>query len=357
VTQDSSITLTADEGEAFEAYVTATNAGGESFPSATLSAWPGCEGKEQRALIVQGFTRLDRFSLPVEDLSPWSLGAVMRFDQHRVNTFDYARVHGAALEANHISFDAVEAGAVESGLIDLNAYAMVDWILGEESTVDESFSDAEQSLLASYLDSGGRLFVSGSELLWDLDENGSESDRNFAANYLKALFVADDAETYGLNTGLSFDALYDVAFPDVLEPLGEADALWHYDTGGVAAVVYTGDFSVVTAGFPFETVAPFSNQSIAMMNEVMTVLGVGPWHQGGPCGAGPTETPPEGSSNAEPPPQFDAGSVAQVVGVGIIVERRTSSCSATGGSAPSTPFMVLIALVTLWAIASGQADH
>ncbi|HIA02591.1 MAG TPA: hypothetical protein EYN66_11885 [Myxococcales bacterium] len=285
--------------------------------------------------------------MPVDDLSPWGLGQVLRLDQHVVNTFDYARVHGAALLANNISFDAVEATAIESELVDLKGYAMVDWILGEESTLDETFTEKEQLLLAAYLDDGGRLFVSGAEILWDLDEMGSESDKAFAATYLKSRLSADSAETYTLNNGVTFNELYDVAYADVLVAVGDADALWHYDNGGVAAVVYSGEFSVVTAGFPFETVAPFSDQSIEMMNEIMEVLGTGPWHQGGQCEEAPSDPGPETQNQVEPAPGHDAESTAQVIGVGFIVERRTTSCAAAHRPSPIAGPVLLLLLFVL----------
>ena len=66
-------------------------------------------------------------------------------------------------------------------------------MLGDESTEHETFSAAEQILVQQYLESGGKIFVSGSEIGWDLFEKGTPSDKNFYTNYLKAIYKSDDA--------------------------------------------------------------------------------------------------------------------------------------------------------------------
>ena len=260
-------------GQPLALYVTATNAGGESFPTSTLSVLPSCNARTDRALIVQGFTRLDRFGLPVEDLSAYGLGNVVRFDADRVNTFDYSKSHGAALAAAGIPFDAAEASAVEAGLVPLPGYHFVDWILGEESTENETFSAVEQEWVAQYLDGGGKLLVSGSEIAWDLDFKGTDSDRAFAQSYLHVAMLADDAETNALANNISFDEGYAVDYPDLLLPQAGAEALWHYDNDGVAAVSWLGDFGVVTAGFPLETVstAEARNTLMAQVRDTLAV--------------------------------------------------------------------------------------
>ena len=109
--------------------------------------------------------------------------------------------------------------------------------------------------------------------------------------------------------------------------------------------MHSGDFSVVTAGFPFETVAPFSEQSIEMMNEIMEVLGVGPWHQGGQCEEVQQDPGPETQIQVEPAPRHDAGSTAQVIGVGFIVEQRTTNYALAHRPSPITRPILLLLLV------------
>ena len=253
-------------------YLTATNAGGESFPSPTLAVMPSCNPAAERALVVQGFTRLDRFSLPRVDLEPWDLGHPMRLDQDQVNTFDYSIEHAVALANAGVPFDGAEASAVEAETLALDEYGLVDWILGEESTDDETFSEAEQAVVSAYLDAGGRLIATGAELLWDLDEKGSAADKAFAAEYLKATLASDDAETYQLEGGIAFTNGFDVAFPDVLAPTDGASVLWNYASGQPAGIAWSGAFGVVTAGFPLEAVEPDSART-QLIEEAIGALG------------------------------------------------------------------------------------
>jgi len=216
---------------------------------------------------------MDRFGLPTEDLSAYGLGDVIRFDADRLNTFDYSQQHGTALAAAGIPYDSVDATAVESGLTPLPGYAMVDWILGEESTENETFSAVEQDWIAQYLNSGGALFVSGSEIAWDLDLKGTESDRLFAETYLHVALDLDDADTLYLDNGMSFESSYPVDYPDQLFALNGGESLWRYDGGGIAAVSFTGNYTVVTAGFPLETIATEEHRA-ELMAQARNILNV-----------------------------------------------------------------------------------
>ena len=68
---------------------------------------------------------------------------------------------------------------------------LLDWALGEESTADESLSTTEQILIDTFLSKGGRMLISGAELGWDLDQNGTAADRAFYRNTIGAVYVAD----------------------------------------------------------------------------------------------------------------------------------------------------------------------
>ncbi|MCF6239429.1 MAG: glycosyl hydrolase family 18 protein [Candidatus Marinimicrobia bacterium] len=113
-----------------------------------------------------------------------------------VNELDYIIEHGSAIFANGRTFDASGNDAVEAGAIDLADYTIVDWISGEEATATVSFSPGEQSRIMDYLEQGGRIFISGSEIGYDLEANGSNSDYNFYRNYFKADYIVDDAQSY-----------------------------------------------------------------------------------------------------------------------------------------------------------------
>ncbi|MEK7677714.1 MAG: hypothetical protein AAB676_17940 [Verrucomicrobiota bacterium] len=153
------------------------------------------------------------------------------------------------------------------------------WALGEESTTNKTFTGTEQSLLAAFMAGGGHLFVSGSEIAWDLDRSVGPSlaDRAFLNNYLHAGLggdANDDAATYSFtpaagsifagDSGGTFDdgtrTSYNVDSPDVLMPMGAgALAALRYagGRGGAAALQYDGSSGggkLVYFSFPFETI-------------------------------------------------------------------------------------------------------
>ena len=213
------------------------------------------------------------------------------------NTYDFMRRHAPAVKNYGYTFDSATNEAITYGLLQLNDYDIVDWILGEESTVDQTFSNSEQTLVKDFLDNGGCLFVSGSEIAWDLDHKGSSSDKNFFWNYLKAEYVADapnnQSSTWYAAEGMAgnifegvsnitFDngnhGTYNVSWPDVIKGKnGGQDALKYSGTAStqVAAVVYQGMFpngtqngALVYLGFPFETIYPESKR-FEVMNRVL----------------------------------------------------------------------------------------
>lgn len=207
----------------------------------------------RRLLIVDGFDRI---------------GTSGSWNEPRHN---FAAIHGMAVAEAGFGFETVANESVTEGEVDLTAYEAVIWMVGDESTVDETFSDAEQQHVRAYLEAGGRLLVSGSEIAWDLDERGSTTDRDFIQNYLKVAYAGDDAESSSV-TGVS-DGIFDGAnltygsspyiedYPDYYTPVGEASATLRYGNGRVAAVEYAGPFGngtaegkIVVMGFPFETI-------------------------------------------------------------------------------------------------------
>jgi N-acetylmuramoyl-L-alanine amidase len=249
--------------------VTALNAGGESFPCLTAGARTTAAGGRPLTLVVDGFDRLDGNANIYENV-PYA-GLIARGYLERMNSYDYVIQHGKALDACGVPFDFAANEAVIGGEVFLADYATVDWILGEESTADETFSTSEQTLVSAFLDGGGRLFVSGAEIGWDLDYRGSAADRAFYNDYLKAAYVGDDAATYqvgatvgGIFAGLGFffddstHGAYDVDWPDQIDAYGGSvvDLTYVGGSGGNAGVEYTGTYRLVNLGFPFEAIYP-----------------------------------------------------------------------------------------------------
>ncbi len=212
------------------------------------------------------------------------------------NTRDYVRQHASSLSALGIAFDACSNEAVVDGRVSLADYAAVDWVLGNESTSDESFAWAEQGLVAAYLKSGGRLLVSGSEVGYDLEAQGSAADQAFYHDYLKTDYVGDDAGVYqaqgvpgSIFSGISpfgFDdgthGTYDVAYPDWIAGYGGSTACLTYTgTAYTAGVQFGGTVPggsspcrIVSLGFPLETVYATAMRD-TLFSRVMSFFGVG----------------------------------------------------------------------------------
>ena len=174
---------------------------------------------------------------------------------------------------------------------------MVDFLLGEESTANETFSATEQTIISNYLDNGGKLFVSGAEIGWDLYHLGNSSDSIFYTNYLKAKYIYDapnnQSGTYydieSINGSIfngidpmQFDdgtnGIYNVVYPDVIEAVnGSTNSLAYSNlSNNFAAINYHGLFpngtvmgKLVYVGFPFETIVSAQDRD-TVMSRILT---------------------------------------------------------------------------------------
>ncbi len=235
-----------EPGKTYYFRISATNDGGESFPTETLAAKLPENADDPHLLIVSGFDKLD---IATRVQTSWGSGTLYRQFAYQMNSFDYIVEHGRAIDAwdRPVSFDSVEHDVIEliSPLVDLADYDAVIWIGGlqaEVSTIDPTDDTAlktrTRGRLADYLDAGGRLFISGAEIGWDLDRLG---DTTFMNDSLKFDYVDDGSDLgnasgapgsvfEGLNS-ISFggsNAPYAVHWPDIIETAGGSTAAMHY---------------------------------------------------------------------------------------------------------------------------------
>ena len=250
--------------------VSAVNKGGESFPTATVAVrTPDNNKASVRYLIVDGYDRLDRSQGHVvyESKPKFApLGNVRRLPIDQMNDYSYAAEHANALAAAGIYFDGTDNNALTSRSIDLQFYDGVNWFLGRESVNDEVLSAKERALLTMYLQSGGKLIISGSEIGYDLEQKGS--GRHFYRKYLKAKYMGDNAGStrfIGRNA-LNFKGLngnfesrnypaYPVNSPDYIKPADGGETIMKYGNGKVAAIGYQREFGLLHFAFPLEMIA------------------------------------------------------------------------------------------------------
>ncbi len=264
------------EGQLLFVRVAATNDGGESFPTETLAARVG---DDTEVLLVNGFDRLNRTMLVPDYYAPTD-EVHLRIFLDRMNRYDYIIQHAEVIS---YPFDSASNEAVQAGRISLGDYVLLDWILGEESAPDETLDATERALLGGFLDSGGALFLSGTEVGYHLDHLGAAPD--FYNTVLRADYAGDDAGTYEVApaTGSTFEGLapfrfdapgmYDADYPDQMTRIsGSVDALvYQGESGGTAAVQYAdGCQRLVYFGFPFETIRP--DQRPVVMGRVLDFL-------------------------------------------------------------------------------------
>lgn len=247
--------------------VSAVNEGGESWPGETLAV--GGDGS-RGLLIVNGFDRLDS-GLNLNE------NGNQRGFLHKMNTFDYAIQHANAAAAAGWTIDSASNEALADGSVRLDDYDVVLWILGQEKGETVTASP-EHDLVEAYLNSGGRLFVSGSELVNEAAEKrflgailpaGSQVGADSGS---RTITGAEDTPFAGLSFTLDDGTgrTYPVQAPDVLP--GEAAFVY---TDGSAGAGIAMEGKLVYLGFPFEAINEEAQRAELMARALRYLAGGG----------------------------------------------------------------------------------
>ncbi len=284
--------------------VTATNDGGQSFPTEVLSALYNPKAKKT-ALIVNGFNRLSSPAISKtgqgfdmsEDMGisygrtcGW-LGFQRVFDTKRIgvedstglgytttefqgkfiagNDFNYTYEHAQAIRtAGTYNIVSISGKAIEKGYIDLSRYQVMDLLLGLEKNDGHSmvfykcFPHALQQQLKTYVSKGGNLMVSGAYIGSDMT---SDKEKAFLTDVLNVRFenTNNDLSEVVSGLGLKFDVYrilneqhYAASHTDVLMPSNvQAFPAMAYSNGTSAAVACKGSrYNTFVMGFPFECI-------------------------------------------------------------------------------------------------------
>ncbi|MPM02948.1 hypothetical protein SDC9_49207 [bioreactor metagenome] len=212
-----------------------------------------------------------------------------------VNSYDFVRFHAPGLMRlpGTLGVSSCSNEAITDTIVQLTDFRAVDFLLGEESSLTESYNSAEQSVVADFMSNGGKLFVSGSEIGWDLGHLGTSADSAFYSQVLHASYI-DDAPgglasaVYSFNAvpgTFSFDdgshGLYNVAYPDVVAPSDTNTAEVQligtyagYPSSGCGVFV---EGSLVYLAVPFETIYPAADAALFLgwVNEILFPSTVG----------------------------------------------------------------------------------
>ena len=305
--------------------VTACNAGGESFPSETLSAVYRPDAT-QTILIVNNFHRLaapqvidnatqQGFDIDADPgvsygLTAGWIGRQKVFDKTSMgksdteelgysgtelmgnfiagNDFDYTVTHAEAINScQKYNIVSCSSEAIASEKINLSRYDGVDLICGMERNDGytpeyyKSFTPTLQRKLVDYAQAGGNLIVSGAYIGSDMT---LPSERTFLANTLKVCYElpTDSIQADGVINGLgmTFDIYnelnerhYAVLHPEILTPTSNAICAMQYQAGGSAGVGYKGnDYHAFTMAFPFECIKDRKTRSLIMQGVLNYIM-------------------------------------------------------------------------------------
>ncbi|MDH3252538.1 MAG: T9SS type A sorting domain-containing protein, partial [Ignavibacteria bacterium] len=240
---------------------------------------------------VSGFS--DVYGVRLNNTSPVRTLIVDGFDRtepagsYHDPSHPFAMTWGTSLP---LDFSTCSNDAVIAGEVVLGDYDIVLWLLGDESSADETFSVAEQDRVKAFLQQGGKLLVSGSEIAYDLDRSAgpTQADRDFLHGFLKTRYEGDDADVFTVtgDPGTVFSDVdlrygivsegspYEEDWPDYLIPEGGSTVVLHYGDATspfFAGLGYKGLFpgggspgGVVVTGFPFETVTTKAGRDTLM---------------------------------------------------------------------------------------------
>lgn len=159
----------------------------------------------------------------------------------------------------------------------LLACSTLIWFTGDDSLTTLTIED--QSRLSNFLDSGGKLFLTGQDIGKDI------GSMPFYSDYLRAQFSSDNSHEFGvigvagdpIGNGLQFsiaagDGANNQHSPDVISPL-QADSCFEYRYGiGACGVRYENSYRLVYLSFGFEGI--YSTEArVELMARVLSWFG------------------------------------------------------------------------------------
>jgi hypothetical protein len=193
---------------------------------------------------------------------------------------NYETYYEEALQASGNPYgiwDMASQGKADAAL--LSNFPIVIWNVG---WAFPTLDDQDRAALTSYLDAGGRLFVSGQDIGWDMfDPSGSSyspAAQAWYRTYLGATYVMDDTNLLTI-TGVAGDQIGDgllfniyggtgannQQYPSEIDPYGDGVGFLTYARDREAGVhLQTADFKTVYLAFGFEGIAEAADRALLM---------------------------------------------------------------------------------------------
>jgi hypothetical protein len=190
----------------------------------------------------------------------------------------YETAHTAALDAAGVTYAIWPTMAADVNTDLLAAFGMVDW---ETGRTFRTLSDWDQAALTAYMDTGGKLFISGTDIGADLTLIGGDS-LWWYNHYLHAGFLRDDTEsnTVGgvagdpITNGMTLDLTPGLnPSPDEIAPFDStATPIFVYDppSGQYKAglKVDTGQYKLVYLAFGLESITLDTDRDLLVQRVV-----------------------------------------------------------------------------------------
>lgn len=239
----------------------------ESLASDVYSRSSNVSG--QKVLIVDGFDRISAYTKSYHSF------ATSYFNSLKNNAL--LQISSAANEK------------VEDGTIVLTNYDLVIWFIGDDSSADITLSANEKAKIKTYLESGGKLILSGSEFAYNLGRSAAAGyDLAFMNGYLKSSYISDgttaDTPATGITGGpfeglsMALGVVYPEKYPDNIAVFGGSTSILTFTSGKSGGIAYKGTFgtSSTLAGliyvtFGLENISETNRDSF--MSKALTYFG------------------------------------------------------------------------------------
>lgn len=189
-------------------------------------------------------------------------------DDHTSGGSNYVALYEKALDYQGAVYEVWDKKAKPDGSFELSNYPIIIWFTGDHRETLLASQDVTE--LMSFLDDGGKLFLTSQDAAEKLSSSGTTTDSIFLADYLHASYGGGCRRF--LAVGVTGDPLADSLYAffgsvcaagnqdskDIVTPDASASVIMSYATGftsptdSVAGIKYQGDFKVVFLGFGFE---------------------------------------------------------------------------------------------------------
>ena len=172
------------------------------------------------------------------------------------------------LDSLGISYD---VGNPDTPLEVIEEYDLMIWFCGDD--YNSTLTTSDQQKLSDYLDNGGKLFINGNDVGYDIHNDP------FYSNYLKALYIGDGPYTttstaYGINGDpISGDFTGGIGistnYVDQINPAGGSEKIFTYNynsTNYGCGIKYDGSYQLVYLTFIFENISDVDDRKLLLYN-------------------------------------------------------------------------------------------